>query len=60
MPHIPDSFVVVEDMLGCVPKLKYVDHDVTERAKLLYLAQYFYMENMGSTSKGIPIMDPKQ
>jgi hypothetical protein len=41
-------------MLGCVPKLKYVDHDVTEVEKFPELAQEVYMENRGSTSKGIP------
>jgi hypothetical protein len=60
VPHIPDSVVIVEDMLGCVPKLWYVDHDVTEVAKFPELAQEVYMENRGSTSKGIPIMEPKQ
>jgi hypothetical protein len=38
-PQIPESVIVVEDMLGFVPKLKYVDHDVTEVTKFMELAQ---------------------
>jgi hypothetical protein len=60
VPHIPELIIIVEDMLGCVPKLRYADHDVTEVAKFPELAQEVYMENRGSTSKGIPIMEPKQ
>jgi hypothetical protein len=33
VPHILDSVIVVEDMLGFVPKLRYTNHDVTEVAK---------------------------
>jgi hypothetical protein len=39
VPHIPDSVIVVEDMLGFVPKLRYTDHDVTEVEKFPELAQ---------------------
>jgi hypothetical protein len=60
VPHIPDSIIVLEDMMGCVPKLKYADHDVTEVETFPELAQEFYMENTGLTSKGILIMEPKQ
>jgi hypothetical protein len=47
LPQIPESVIVVEDMLGFVPKLKYADHDVTEVAKFPELAQEIYMENKG-------------
>jgi hypothetical protein len=59
MPHIPNSVIIVEDMMGCVPKLWYVDHDVTNISKFLELAHEVYMENKGSTSKVISIMEPK-
>jgi hypothetical protein len=59
VPHIPDLVIVVEYMLGFVPKLRYTDHDVTEVAKFPKLAQDVYMENRGSTSTRIPILEPK-
>jgi hypothetical protein len=47
LPHLPDVVVVVEDMLGKVPKLKYVDQDVTDTTKFLELGQEIYLENRG-------------
>jgi hypothetical protein len=60
LPQIPESIIVVEDMLGFVPKLKYADHDITEVAKFLELAQEIYMERKGISSLGVPILEPKQ
>jgi hypothetical protein len=34
-------------MLGKVPKLKYVDHDVTDNSKFLNFVQEAYLENRG-------------
>jgi hypothetical protein len=36
--HIPYLVIVVEYMLGFIPKLRYIDHDVTEVAKFPELA----------------------
>jgi hypothetical protein len=58
--HILDLVVVVKDMMGFVPKLKYVDHDVTELEKFPDLVQEVYIENRGSTLKGILKMESKQ
>jgi hypothetical protein len=33
LPHIPYSIIVLEYMLGCVPNLKYAEHDVKEVTK---------------------------
>jgi hypothetical protein len=30
LPYLPDAVIVVDDMLGKVPKLRYVDHDVRD------------------------------
>jgi hypothetical protein len=33
LSHLPDVVVIVEDMLGKVPKIKYVYHDITDTTK---------------------------
>jgi hypothetical protein len=47
LPHLPDVVVVVEDMLGKVPKLKYADHDITDTKKFPDFVQEVYLENRG-------------
>jgi hypothetical protein len=61
LPHIPDVVVAVEDMLGKVEKLKYVDHDVTDTTKFPDLAQEIYLENKEEAGpSGKPILEPAQ
>jgi hypothetical protein len=46
-------------MLGKVPKLKYIDQDVTDKTKFLELGQEIFLENMGEVGPlGKPILDP--
>ena len=47
-------------MFGCVPKLKYVYHDVMEVAKFPELAHEIYMEKKWISSIGLPILEPKR
>jgi hypothetical protein len=47
-------------MLGCVNKLKYVDHDVADRGKFPEFAQQVYMESKGEGPSGDPILEPKE
>jgi hypothetical protein len=42
------------------PKLNYAYHDVTEVAKFPELAHEIYMENKGTISLGVPILELKQ
>jgi hypothetical protein len=35
LPHLPDVVVEVEYMLGKVLKIKYVNHDITNKMKFL-------------------------
>jgi hypothetical protein len=37
----------MEDMLGKVHKLRYLDHDVNNATKLSYLAEEAYLVNTG-------------
>jgi len=36
LTHLPDDIVAVEEILGKVLKIKYVDHDVANREKFPY------------------------
>jgi hypothetical protein len=44
MPDIPEEVMIDEDMLGKVPQLKYVEHDITDVAKFPELAPHEYLE----------------
>jgi hypothetical protein len=53
--------VIVEDMLGKVRNLRYVNHDVTDVAKLPALAQENYLEAKGEIRPlGKLILEPMQ
>jgi hypothetical protein len=39
LPYLLDAVITVDDMLGKVPKLRYVDHDVCDAAKFPELAR---------------------
>jgi hypothetical protein len=43
-PDIPEEFIIDEDMLGKVPQLKYVDHDIMDATKFPKLAPHEYLE----------------
>jgi hypothetical protein len=61
LPYLPYAVVTVYDILGKVPKLRYVDHDVHDAAKFLDLTKETYLINtweIGPLDK--PIMDPAQ
>jgi len=61
LPHLPDIVVTMEDMSGKVPKLKYVDHEITDTMKFQDFAQEVYMENRGEVGPlGKPILEPAQ
>jgi hypothetical protein len=42
LPYLPDAVITMDDMLGKVPKLRYVDHDVHDVAKFPELAEENY------------------
>ena len=53
--------VVVDDMLGKVPKLRYSYHDVHNATKFLYLADETYLEKTKEIGPlGKSIMEPVQ
>jgi hypothetical protein len=61
LPYILDVVVVVEDMLGKVPKLKYADHNVIDTMKFPDFAHEVYLENRGEVGHlGKPILEPAQ
>jgi hypothetical protein len=52
--------MILPDILGCVEKLKYFDHDVTDKDKFPEFVPQVYMERKGTSSSGVPILEPKQ
>jgi hypothetical protein len=45
-PEIPEGVIVEEDMLGLIPSLKYVDHDITDENKFPELVPSKYLEEI--------------
>jgi hypothetical protein len=55
LPYLPDAVIIVDDMLGKVPKLRYTDHDVRDVAKFPDLAEDTYLINTGEVG---PLENP--
>jgi hypothetical protein len=60
LPHIHEGVKIMGNMLGCVNKFKYDDHDVTYMGKFLEFTQQVYMEIKRAIPSRDPIMGPKQ
>jgi hypothetical protein len=59
LPYLSDAVVTVDDMLGKVPKLRYLDHDVRGATKFLDLVEESYLSNTGEMGPLVkPIMEP--
>jgi hypothetical protein len=59
LPFIPDAVPTIEDMLGKVPKLRYMDHDVHDTMKFLELVEECYLINIGEVGPlGRPVLEP--
>jgi hypothetical protein len=51
--------IIVEDMLGKVPKLRYSNHDVQYAVMFLDLVEETYLEDTGEIGPlGRPILEP--
>jgi hypothetical protein len=51
--------VILPDILGCVEKMRYSDHDVIDREHFPEFMPQVYMERKVTSSSGIPILEPK-
>jgi hypothetical protein len=51
---------ILPNILGCVEKLRYADHDVADRDKFPEFEPQVYMERKGISVSGVPILEPKQ
>jgi len=47
LPHIPEGVRVTDNMLGCVEKIGYSNHDVTDMEKFLEFEKRFYLDTVG-------------
>jgi hypothetical protein len=53
--------VIVDDILGKVPKLRYSNHYVRDVMRFSYLSEEAYLANIGEIGPlGKPIMEPAQ
>jgi hypothetical protein len=61
LPFLPHIVPTVDDMLGKVPRLRYVDHDVHDMSKFPELAEENYLINTGEIGPlGRPVLEPVQ
>jgi hypothetical protein len=60
LPRIPEGVQFPPTLLGCVKKLKYLNHDVVDVGKFPEFVQQFYMENIGTYPFGDPMMQPNK
>jgi hypothetical protein len=60
LPHILLGIKVLPDLLGCVDKMRYTEHNVKYTDKFLDLVQQVYLERKGVSLIGVPILEPKQ
>jgi hypothetical protein len=59
-PRILEGVCVAANMLGHVEKLRYLDHDVTDKNKFPKFSKKVYLDTMGIGHFGEPITQPKQ
>jgi hypothetical protein len=60
LPHIPEGVQVMPNLLGCVERLRYSDHDVVDAGKFPEFVQQVYLDSIGTCPFGDPILQPKQ
>jgi len=59
LPYLLDVVVIMDDMLGKLPKLRYSDHDVRNVTKFPDLVEGNYLANTGEIGLlGKLIMEP--
>jgi hypothetical protein len=60
LPCIPEGVQATAGLLGCIDKLRYADHDVSDTGKFPEFMQQVYMEILGTGPLGDPVLQPKQ
>jgi hypothetical protein len=48
------------NILGCVEKLRYANHDVENRDKFYEFEPQVYMDSKGISEERVPILEPKK
>jgi len=60
LPCIPEGVPATPTLLGCIERLRYADHDVSDTKKFLEFVQQVYIESLGTWPFGDPILHPKK
>jgi hypothetical protein len=58
-PPIPEGIIIEGDMLGMIPALKYVDHDITDENKFLELVPSKFLMKFISFETHMIIIEPQ-
>jgi hypothetical protein len=58
--HIPEGVCTTPNLLGCMQKLWYSNHNVADMDKLPEFARKVYLDSVGTGPFGDPILQPKQ
>jgi len=57
-PPIPEGVIVEGDMLGLIPTLKYVDHDITDEKKFPDLVPSKFLKKHISSETQMIVIQP--
>jgi hypothetical protein len=61
LPYLPDTIIVVDDMMGKVPKIRYANYNVCDATMFRELAEDTYLTNTKEIGPlGRPILDVAQ
>jgi hypothetical protein len=58
-PLIPEGVIVEGDMLGLIPTLKYVDHDITDEKKFPELVPNKFLKKYISSETQMIVIEPQ-
>jgi hypothetical protein len=58
LPHIPEGVQATPNLLGCMERLRYSDHDVADVDKFPEFARQVYLDSVGTGPFGDPILQP--
>jgi hypothetical protein len=58
-PRIQEGVQAMPNLLGCMEKLHYSDHDVVDMDKFPEFASKVYLDSVGTGPFGDPILQPK-
>jgi len=59
LPHIPKGVTILPNILGCVERLRYTNYGVVDKDKFPEFEPQVYMENKGTSTVRVSILETK-